>query len=179
MLKKFTDFTNEKKIEVNKKTTVNKSAIKSAIKTTNKEPEIKEPKTKQPKIKEIEKPKMEKFNFVGKIVKCPSNIKPSISIVMLENNNISKEKLHFIISNQTKDSLVLLKYNEKVNVKISEFVNTLINYYKKNEKIKKIFEKIVVEGNNSFSIIKNIPEIKLGDKSLIEILNDDIIKLLK
>ena len=99
---------------------------------------------------------MENFEFVGKVVKFPSRIKPSVSIVMLENNNVSKEKLHYIISKQTNDSLVLLKYNENAQIKLTEFVTTLITYYKRNQQLKSAFDKIVVEGNDSFSIIKNI-----------------------
>lgn len=168
MLKKFTDFTNEKKIS-NSDISNNDFPKKS-----NKDIKVQETSTTSNVLKETN---MENFDFVGKIVKFPSNIKPSVSIVMLENNNISKEKLHFIISKQTKNSLVIIKYNEKSEIKLNDFINTIFDYYKKNNN--EIFEKIIVEGNNSFSIIKNIPEIKIGEKLLIEKLNDDIIKLLK
>ena len=179
MLKKFSDFTNEKvgcneKTEKTDKTTPVKKTVQSEKTPSLKEP--KEPKITNPKIVE---PKMENFEFVGKVVKFPSRIKPSVSIVMLENNNVSKEKLHYIISKQTNDSLVLLKYNENAQIKLTEFVTTLITYYKRNQQLKSAFDKIVVEGNDSFSIIKNIPNINLGDKSLIQVLNDDLIKLLK
>jgi len=171
MLKKFTDFTNEKNgCETPKK---------EVIKATN---VVKEPVHKKtPKVKDpvIEEPKMENFEFIGKIVKFPSKIKPSVSIVMLENNNISKDKLHYIISKQTLDSLVILKYNEKAEMKLTEFVNTLIGYYKRNPQLKTSFDKILVEGNESYSIIKNIPNIQLGDRKMIDVLNDDLIKLLK
>jgi len=186
MLKKFTDFTNEKKTSKSEDmpSTECKSAKKPKVepKVEPKVVEPKEPKVKNQKMEKVNKitePKMENFDFVGKIVKFPSNIKPSVSIVMLENNNISKDKLHYIISKQTENTLVLLKYNESVEMKLTDFINTLINYYKENDKIKNIFEKIIIEGNNNFSIIKNIPDIKLGDKQLIQVLNDDIMKLLK
>ena len=176
MLKKFTDFANEKNnIEKDVGETVQKSVAK--VQKPNKEEPKEDENTKIPKIEE--EPKMEKFDFVGKVVKSPKGIKPSVSIIMLEQNNVSKEKLHFILSKQTEDSLVVLKYNEKTDMKLTEFVNTLISYYKKNEKLTKPFNDIVVEGNEHFSIIKNIPKITIGDNKLIDVLNDSLVKLLK
>ena len=177
MLKKFTQFTNEKS-GIDKDTIVKPSA-----KSTEKEekiPKVSEPKVtpKMEKPKKVEKVK-ENFEFFGKVVSFPSQVKPSVSIVLLENNNISKDKLHYIISRQTEDTLVVLKYNEKAEMKLTEFVNTLMNYYKKNEELKVPFSKIVVEGTDQFSIIKNIPNINFGDRKLIQVLNDDLIKLLK
>ena len=55
----------------------------------------------------------------------------------------------------------------------------MITYYKRNQQLKSAFEKIVVEGNDSFSIIKNIPNINVGERTLIQVLNDDLVKLLK
>jgi hypothetical protein len=92
---------------------------------------------------------------------------------------VSKDKLHYIISNQTENTLVVLKYNEKAEIKLSEFMTTLIDYYKQNKNIKNVFDKMIVEGNEHFSIIKNIPKVKLGNKELINVLNENIIKLLK
>jgi len=182
MLKKFTDFTNENQIsKTDIQSTECKSACKSACKSVKKIAKSQEPVIKKPKMEKVDKTeqKMEKFDFIGKIVKFSSNIKPSVSIVMLENNNVSKDKLHYIISTQTKDSLVVLKYNENADIKLTEFVNTLIDYYKKNEQLVKQFDQILIEGNDKFSIIKNIPNITLGDKKLIDILNENLVKLLK
>jgi len=175
MLKKFTDFTNEKKEETPKVST-KKSVQKIAKVNTPKVKDDKQEVIKEPKSTE---PKMENFDFMGKIVKFPSNIKPSVSIVMLENNNVSKEKLHYIISAQTPKDLVVLKYNEKVELKLTEFITTMIEYYKQNENLKNVFDCIVLEGNESFSIIKNIPDVMIGERKLIQVLNDDIMKLLK
>jgi len=180
MLKKFTDFTNEN--QISKTEDIQSTECKSASKSVKKIAKSQEPVVKKPKMEKVnktEESKMEKFDFIGKIVKFPSNIKPSVSIVMLENNNVSKDKLHYIISTQTKDSLVVLKYNENADIKLTEFVNTLIDYYKKNEQLVKQFDQILIEGNDKFSIIKNIPNITLGDKKLIDILNENLVKLLK
>lgn len=167
MLKRFADFTNERKAESTKKVVPAVDVPKPHIKEESK-PKVEEPKAK-----------LESFDFVGKIVKFPGKIKPSISIIMLENNKVSKDKLHYIISSQTENSLVVLKYNEKAEIKLTEFVNTLIGFYKKNESLKIPLNEMVVEGTEQFSIIKNIPKINIGDKKLIDLLNDDLIKLLK
>ncbi len=178
MLKKFTDFTNEKKETVKpvEREIVAKNPVKKPTEKDVKIPEVKE--EKMPKVSEKIEHKVD-FEFIGKIVKFPSQIKPSISIVMLENNNISKDKLHYIISKQTSDSLVILKYNENTEMKLTDFVNNLMAYYKKNEQLKEPFNKIVVEGTNQYSIIKNIPNISFGERKLIDVLNDDLVKLLK
>jgi len=184
MIKKFTDFTNEE-ITVktgNRPTTVSREDVrksaKKVVKKSNKEPEAEEPKVANPKVKE---PKMEnnQFNLNGKIATMPSTIKPSTSIVLLENNNISKDKLHYIISKQTQNTLVLLKYNEKAEIKVTEFVKTLVSYYMRNEQLINDFKQIVIEGTEHFTILKNIPNITLENKKLIDILNENIINLLK
>jgi len=179
MLKKFTDFTSEKCNSNDDKKTVD---VEKPSVNTDQQKSKKSP-TTPPMVKEVkpevEEQKLETIKIDGKIINFYGNIKPSISIVMLENNNVSKDKLHYIISQQTKNSLVILKYNEKAEIKLTDFANTLISYYKKNENFKVIFDKIIVEGSEQFSIIKNIPDINIGDKKLIQILNDDFIKLLK
>jgi len=177
MLKKFTDFTNEKNINTKKNSD-------SKIISVPKEKEPVEPKITEPKKDKVqepknEEPKLEKFEFIGKIAKFPSKIKPSVSIVLLENNKVSKDKLHYIISEQTPNTLVVIKYNEKANIKLTEFITTLMEYYKRNEQLKQPFSKIVVEGTEQYSIIKNIPDIKFGDRKLMQVLNDDLVKLLK
>jgi len=176
MLKKFTEFTNE---------STDSNVSKPAVEKTDKKiakvipPKIKEPKKEEVKEPITSEPKMETFEFIGKIVQFPKEVKPSISLVLLENNNISKDKLHYVISQQTEDTLVVFKYNETVDMKLTEFVNAIITHYKTNEKVKHIFEKISVEGSNQFSLIKNIPDLKIGEKKLIQVLNENLVKLLK
>ena len=177
MLKKFTEFSNE---NTNTKPVSKPDEKKSGTKVPT--PIVKEPKEPKPdtmKSPDVKDPKMENFVFNGKVVQFPKEVKPSISLVMLENNNICKEKLHYIISKQTDDTLVVLKYNENVEMKLNEFVTKLIEYYKTNEQLTTTFDKIVVEGSSQFAIIKNIPDVKVGDNKLIQVLNQDLIKLLK
>ncbi|NPV13274.1 MAG: hypothetical protein HPY57_16055 [Ignavibacteria bacterium] len=177
MLKRFTDFTNEK-TSIAKPSDSKVIAIpKKEVKSQSIEPKI--PKKETPRCQEPKEPKMEKFEFVGKIAKFPGNIKPSVSLVLLENNKVSKEKLHYIISEQTPDTLVVIKYNENAEIKLTEFITILMQYYMKNEQLRQPFSKIVVEGTEHYSIIKNIPNILFGERKLIQVINDDLVKLLK
>jgi len=57
-------------------------------------------------------------------------------------------------------------------------VNTLIDFYKKNENLVKPFNNIVVEGTEHFSIIKNIPKVEIEGEKLISLITEDLLKLL-
>lgn len=54
------------------------------------------------------------------------------------------------------NQLHVVKYNEKLNLNINEFVNTLLKYYSTNLESKKIIEGIKVKGNQNFSIVENM-----------------------
>jgi hypothetical protein len=182
MLKKYTDFTNENapvKKDVEK--TISKRVPVNNCDACNSEKNVQTKKVdKKPNMKEVEKEVKEQFELIGKIAVFPSEIKPSVSMVMLENNNISKNKLHYIISKQTIDTISLFKYNENSKMNLTEFVKNIINYYKLNENNKNIFEKINVEGNSQYVILKNIPDVKFtNNENLIDLLKNNIIKLLK
>lgn len=118
--------------------------------------------------------------FTGKVVKFPNNFKPSESYKLLENNNISKDKLNYIISEQPNNSLVVVKYNEDAKINLKKFVSDVIDYYKKDATLNKLCSNIVLEGSDKWVIIKNIPDVKLiEDKTFINIINSDLTKLLK
>lgn len=191
MLKKYSDFispktthnkdvcssTCDQNIREEKKVK-DKPKISKNIRPEDPDKDLKKKVIKEPVLREPTEPKNENvitnnFVFNGKIVQFSSDIKPSESIKLLKNNNISEEKLHYLISKQTPDTLVVLKYNEKADKKLSEFMNTLIDYYKNNLK-SDIFDNIIVEGNESYSIIKNI-----NNDELLKSINTDIINLLK
>jgi len=183
MIKKYLDFTSERNCTTNTKKSSDSKVVpspeKKEIETTPTAKETPNPKEDEKREPIVKEPKMEKFEFIGKVAKFPGNVKPSVSIILLENNKVSKEKLHYIISEQTKDTLVIVKYNENTEIKLTEFIKTLMEYYKKNEQLKQPFGKIIVEGTEQYSIIKNIPDVKFGDRRLIQVLNDDLVKLLK
>jgi len=111
--------------------------------------------------------------FEGKVVTFLKPIKPSATIGLLESKKISKDKLHFIITEQ-KDSLVILKYNLETEIKLNLFVETLIKYHKQNTELKELFENIESDGSDTFTIIKNIP-----NKNIKNLITQNIKKLLK
>jgi len=156
-LRKYTDYISENK---NMKT------------STVSEPKVQEPKVQEPKVKKIKKPTVDKKNesiiFNGKIVSFNGPVKPSTTISLLESKNISKSKLFYIITEQ-KNSLVILKYNTEIDMKLTEFSKSLVKYHQ--DKLN-LFENTTVEGSDSFSIIKNIDDNK-------QLLIENIIKLLK
>ena len=84
-----------------------------------------------------------------------------------------------MIIEQADESLLILKYNEKHKLKLKEFVTNLVSYYRRNPQLDKLFSEIIVEGNDTFSIIKNVPKTELNGKKVLQILNDDLINLLK
>jgi hypothetical protein len=120
-----------------------------------------------------------KVSFNGKIVQFPDNTKPSINFKILEERNVSKDKLHFMVNKQNDNSIVIVKYNEKAELKLKDFILELMNYYKKNVSLKDFLQEIVVEGNETFSIVKNIPNVDFQEKPLIDIITNDLMKLLK
>lgn len=120
----------------------------------------------------------DKINFYGKIAKMPKNIKASKSISFLENIKVSKQKLWYILIEKQDNQLQMIKYNNKSGVNMNMFMNKLKDYYKTNNDIKDIIDKLEIDGNDKFSIIKNIPDIVVNNKKLITIITEDLIKLL-
>ena len=151
-LQKYSDYINENKSM--------KSSTPDEETPKIQEPKLKEPlEQKIPKTKKIEKVKKvsESIVFEGKVVSFFGPIKPSSTISLLESKNISKDKLHYIITEQ-QDSLVILKYNIETKLKLDVFLETLITYHKKDNDLKIFFENIEISGSETFVIIKNIPK---------------------
>lgn len=118
--------------------------------------------------------------FVGKTVKFPDDFKPSSSYKLLESKKVSKEKLHYIISKQPNNSLAIIKYNEKADKNLFNFINQVLEYYKRDNTLKPLMEKIKLEGDDKWAILKNIPNEKISEQiNLIDILVNDLTKLLK
>jgi hypothetical protein len=76
----------------------------------------------------------------------------------------------------------MVKYNYKEGVDLTKFVNELKTYYSKkysNEpKLQKLVESIYVDGNDKYSMVKNIPSITLDGKKMITKVTEDLIRLL-
>jgi hypothetical protein len=77
----------------------------------------------------------------------------------------------------------MVKYNRSKGVNLLEYTEQLKNYYiekYKNEPVVlEMLNNIIVEGENDFSVIKNIPLILLENgQTLISKITTDLIKLL-
>jgi len=126
--------------------------------------------------------KDENIRVYGKVAKMPKNTKAAQSYTFLERIKISKQKLWYIIvenQNENSDEIKMIKYNNKKGVNLKIFVDNLKSYYEKNEKIKPYVEKLEIDGNDKFSIIRNIDNVELDGKKLVSIIMEDLIKLLK
>lgn len=118
--------------------------------------------------------------FYGHIAKMPKNVKASSSINFLEKIKISKQKLWYIIIEKDEvNELQTIKYNNRVGVNLNEFVNELKHFYEKNPMMLEHIEKLTIDGNDKFSIIRNIPDVEINGTKLMTILMNDLIKLLK
>jgi len=167
MLRKYSEYINENN-QMNTSTVpevpkvqepkVQKSIVKTDIK-------------KSTKKKVVDKKSVdETIIFNGKIVLfTEGNVKPSSTISLLESKSISKDKLHYIITEQT-DSIVLLKYNIETKLNIKLFIENFIKYHKDSLNIT---EDIIFTGTDTFAIIQNVSE------SIKKVFIQNLQKLLK
>lgn len=115
----------------------------------------------------------------GKIAKFPNNVKASHAYNFLENIKIPKKKIWYIMIEKQDNELQMIKYNNREGFNLNEFLTQLKEYYSHDNKMENFIEKLEIDGNDKFSIIKNIPDVSIGDKKLISILTEDLIKLLR
>jgi hypothetical protein len=122
----------------------------------------------------------ERVNFYGKVAKMPRNIKAKNAYNFLENIKVDKKKLWYILIEKDENELQCIKYNNKMGVDLTSFVKELAVYYKKDSFISGFIEKLIIEGNDKFSIIKNIPDVEVTPgKKMISFLTENLIQLLK
>jgi hypothetical protein len=123
-----------------------------------------------------------KVDFTGKVAKFPKNTKASKAYNFLENVKVSKKSIWYIMVEKQDNELQMVKYNVKEGVDLSKFVNELKTYYtKKYGKDAKFIEaisKISVDGNDKYSMVKNIPLVEVEGKKMITRITEDLIKLL-
>ena len=119
----------------------------------------------------------------GKIAKFTKNIKASSAYNYLENLKVSKKSIWYIMIESQNSELKMVKYNYKEGVDLYKFINELKSYYSKrcndDPKNQKLIENIKVDGNDKYSMIKNIPSIEMDGKKMITKITEDLIKLLK
>lgn len=126
--------------------------------------------------------------FYGKVAKFPKGNKAKTAYSFLESIKIPKNLLwYFIIEKQVVgadgkpcEELQMIKYNNNQGLDLVKLVGELKVYYKKKfPEIVQYLEAIVIDGNDKFSIIKNIPTITINNIPLVSIITKDMIKLLK
>lgn len=119
---------------------------------------------------------------IGKIAKFPKNVKASKAYNFLENVKVSKKSIWYIMVEKQDSELQMVKYNYKEGVDLNKFVNELktyyLNKYAKNKKVASLIEGITVDGNDKYSMVKNIPPIELEGRKMIGIITEDLIQLL-
>lgn len=118
----------------------------------------------------------------GKVAKFPKNTKASKAYNFLENVKVSKKSIWYIIVEKQNNELQMVKYNVKEGVDLSKFVNELKTYYTKkyckDAKFIEAISKISVDGNDKYSMVKNIPLVEVEGKKMITKITEDLIRLL-
>lgn len=124
----------------------------------------------------------EKVETFGKVAKFPKNIKASKAYNFLENVKVSKKSIWYIMVEKQDNELQMVKYNYKEGVNLGKFINELKSYYTKkysNDKnICDMVENIKVDGNDKYSMVKDIPLIDVDGKKMITKITEDLIRLL-
>jgi hypothetical protein len=123
------------------------------------------------------------IKLTGKIAKFPNNTKAVKALRFLENVKINPKKLWYIIIEDQGTDLKMVKYNRHSDVNLLEYTNELkqiyLNHYSEQPLMVEALNKITVEGELDFSIIKNIPNVTLeSGQTLISKISADLIKLL-
>lgn len=122
-----------------------------------------------------------KVETFGKVAKFPKNIKASKAYNFLENVKVPKKSIWYIMVEKDNE-LQMVKYNHKEGVDLGKFINELKSYYiqrnKGNKSICESISKMMVDGNDKYSMIKNIPLVTVEGKKLITVITEDLIKLL-
>jgi len=123
-------------------------------------------------------PENKDVNFYGKIAKFPKNTKAQNAYNFLENIKVSKKQLWYILIEKDDNGLQVIKYNNKLGFNLYDFINELKKFYAKDEEISPYIEQLKIDGEDKFSIIRDVPDVEIGGKKLITILANDLIKLL-
>jgi hypothetical protein len=123
-----------------------------------------------------------KVETIGKVAKFPKNTKASKAYNFMENVKISKKSIWYIMVEKMDNELQLVKYNYNEGVDLAKFVEELKTYYlntfKDNKTICEAVSKLTVDGNDKYSMVKNISPVDINGKKLITKITEDLIKLL-
>jgi hypothetical protein len=123
-----------------------------------------------------------KVETIGKVAKFPKNVKAANAYNFLENVKVSKKSIWYIMVEKQDNELQMVKYNYKEGVDLAKFVNELKTYYmskySNNDSLCELIQTITVDGNDKYSMIKNIPLVKVDGRKMISVITEDLIKLL-
>lgn len=126
--------------------------------------------------------KKDSVDIIGKVAKFPNDIQAHKAYMFMENIKIAKNKVWYIMVQKQDDQLQMVKYNRVEGVNLNDFMLQLKEYYKQkysnNNLLLESLDKIEVTGEDKFSIIRNIPQITIENKSLISKITEDLIVLL-
>jgi hypothetical protein len=135
-----------------------------------------------PKDQEEDDLTNENVETFGRVAKFPKNVKASKAYNFLENVKVPKKSIWYIMVEKQDNELQMVKYNVKEGVDLVKFVNELKTYYiskyNSQPRIQKLIESIKVDGNDKYSMVKNIPLIEIEGRKLITKITEDLIKLL-
>lgn len=124
----------------------------------------------------------EDVKFYGKVAKLPKGTKASKGFNFLENVKVSKSSIWYIMVEKDNNELQMVKYNHKKGVDLNKFVNELKSYYISknigNKSMCEAISKMKVDGNDKYSMIRNIPLIDVDGKRMVTKITEDLIKLL-
>lgn len=121
-----------------------------------------------------------KVIFYNKIARMPKNIKAKNALTFLENIKVSKKKLWYILIEKDENELQCIKYNNKCGVNLKVFVEQIKEYHKKDNELSEYINKLIIEGNQYFSVIKGISDVEVKPgKKMITFLTEELIQLLK
>lgn len=126
----------------------------------------------------------ENINLTGKVARFPKNTKAVKALKFLEHVKVNPNKLWYIVIEDQGTELKTVKYNRSQGVNLIAYTQALKEYYLKtyvnDPLLIESINNIVVEGETDFSLIKNIPLIKLENgQTLISKITTDLIKLLE
>ena len=186
VFKKFSDFKNkESEIkEVTPNDLVDNLPLNPNLPNTNSKEEvsIKGDDSLENETEDKKDVKESKVETIGKVAKFPKNTKASKAYNFLENVKISKKSIWYIMVEKMDNELQMVKYNYNEGVDLAKFVEELKTYYLKtfkgNKAVCEAVNKLTVDGNDKYSMVKNISAIDINGKKLITKITEDLIKLL-
>lgn len=136
-------------------------------------------------VQKTAKEKEKLVEFYGKVARLPKGTKASEGLRFLQSNEskLASKNIWYIMVEKQDDHLQMLRYDPAQGEHLSDFVVALkeyyLNHFSKYPDICEKIQNIVVEGDESMVMIKNIPKISINNESLIKRITVDLIRTLK